>query len=116
MDSYLHENSSEQEWLSSANNLFKLYPHLEERDKLNKGSPGKIRRLRGFVNILDELKIHMNKNNYRISKAQKRLVKGSEGLELDDNYSATSEVGKSRSNQIAKKYFKLTEERIECLI
>lgn len=72
MDSCLHRNSSEREWLPLANDLFKPHLHCEEYSTLKNTSWGEKRRSGCFVSVLHDLKNNVNKKNLKTSKAQKR--------------------------------------------
>jgi len=108
-----HENSPEREWLPLKTGILRLHPYCKKCGAVKDVSSEKGKKLGFFVNVLHDLKAHLERKGYKISQSQIRLIL----MEFErggyaDTYSNSYSNQKEAFVKIVKKYVKVSEDLI----
>jgi len=114
MNKCLHQNSPEKDWLPASNGIMKLHPFCHKCGVVRNISSDHGREVGYFINSLSELRNHMERKGYKISKAQMRLIiREFEEKGLDDVYSVTFSKQREGFAEIVREYTGVSEDLVK---
>lgn len=113
MDSCIHKDSREKDWLPDHNQLLKIHPYCESCGVVKNSSTERGKEIGHFSNSLNKLRRYLEKEGYKLSKTQIRLILLEfENKGLADPYQISFSNQKEVFIEIVRKYVKTSKKTI----